>query len=161
MIQIEARASRAWLMSALVAISVTALSACAPPTSETLPDDPAGEIIRNPGDGSAANPTPDDPPTPFPVPPEMDEPNPDTPSPSASKYAFVDPNKLIPSNLKTAALDYFDRNQTRIKNKRYLSIIDFSMSSSRARFYVINMSTGSVWAIRVAHGKGSDANHDG
>lgn len=157
----EARAPRAWLMCLLVAISTSALTACAPPTSETLPDDPSNEVVRNPNDGSAANPTPDDPPTPLPVPPEMNEPDPNLPTPSAGNYSHVDPKKLIPSNLRTAALSYYDKNLSRIKNKRYLSVIDFSQSSTQARFFIINMSTGSVWAIHVAHGKGSDANHDG
>lgn len=91
----------------------------------------------------------------------MDEPVPGDTTPSAGKYAYVDPNKVIPTNLKTAALNYFDANQSRIRNKKYLSIIDFSMSSTRSRFYIINMTTGSVWRIHVAHGKGSDSNHDG
>lgn len=155
------RAPRALLMSALVAVCATTITACAPPTNETLPDDPSGEVVRNPNDGSAANPTPDDPPTPLPVPPVMTEPTPGDTTPSASKYAYVDPNRVIPSNLRTAALNYYDANQTRIRNKKYLSVIDFSMSSTRSRFYIINMTTGSVWRIHVAHGKGSDSNHDG
>lgn len=161
MIQNARARSGAWLMSLIVALSASALTACAPPTNETLPDDPSSEVVRNPGDGSAANPTPDDPPTPFPEPPVMDEPDPNLPTPSAGKYSHVDPNKIIPSSLKTAALEYYDRNLSRIKNKRVLSIIDFSMSSTRKRLFVINMSTGSVWAMTVSHGKGSDANHDG
>ncbi|MEK7356351.1 MAG: murein L,D-transpeptidase catalytic domain family protein [Bdellovibrionota bacterium] len=162
MTQFEARAPlAARLMCLLVTISTAALTACAPPTNETLPDDPGTEIIRNPNDGSAANPTPDDPPTPLPDPPDMSEPTPGNPTPSAGKYAHVDPKKLIPSNLKAAALDYYDRNLSEIRNKAYLSVIDYAQSSTRARFFIINMSTGAVKAIHVAHGKGSDSNHDG
>ena len=42
-----------------------------------------------------------------------------------------------------------------------MTVIDFAKRSSQNRFFVITIKTGSVWAIRTAHGKGSDAEHDG
>lgn len=76
-------------------------------------------------------------------------------------YAYVDPQGMIPDRLRTEALAYFDKNQSRIKNKNYVSVIDFSLKSSVPRFFIINMNTGSVTAIRTAHGTGSDSDHDG
>jgi len=148
----EARAPRAWLMSLVVAISATAIAACAPQNNQALPDEPGTEVTRNPVD---------DPPANSPPPPVMQEPAPGNESTSATKYSYVDPNNIIPAKLKTAALAYYDTNKPKIANQKYLSIIDFSMNSKKARFFIINMSTGSVWAIHVAHGKGSDPDHDG
>lgn len=59
------------------------------------------------------------------------------------------------------AFDYFDKNQSIIKNKKYITIIDFSQHSSNKRFYLIDMKTGVVDKLLTAHGKGSDPNHDG
>lgn len=77
------------------------------------------------------------------------------------KYDHVDPNHLIQDKHLKAALLYFDANKDKIKNTKYVSVIDFSKSSKEKRFFIIDMSTGSVWAIHVAHGKGSDSNGDG
>jgi hypothetical protein len=82
-------------------------------------------------------------------------------SSSLTKYKYVDPKHLIQSKHLNAALAYYDKNLSKLKNKKYLSVIDFSKSSKLPRFFIINMTTGSVWAIHTAHGKGSDANHDG
>jgi hypothetical protein len=59
------------------------------------------------------------------------------------------------------AFDYFDKHQNIIKNKNYLTIIDYSQNSSHKRYYLIDMKTGVVDKILVAHGKGSDLDHDG
>lgn len=67
----------------------------------------------------------------------------------------------IPEDLKRKALEYFSANQDKIKNKNYIGIVDFTAHSSRARFFILNMQSGEVHAIRVAHGKGSDPDGDG
>lgn len=67
----------------------------------------------------------------------------------------------VPEGMLEKALVYFNSNSGRIANKDYMGIIDFSQHSSRPRFYIIDMRGGSVKAIRVAHGKGSDPDHDG
>lgn len=77
------------------------------------------------------------------------------------KYSYVDPTHMIQTKHLTAALSYFDQNKSRIKNTKYLSVIDFSKSSKLKRFFIINMATGQVTAYHTAHGKGSDSNHDG
>ncbi|MDD5208473.1 MAG: murein L,D-transpeptidase catalytic domain family protein [Elusimicrobiales bacterium] len=67
----------------------------------------------------------------------------------------------IPEDLKRKALEYFNANQDKIKNKNYIGIVDFTAHSSRARFFILNMQSGEVHAMRVAHGKGSDPDGDG
>lgn len=68
---------------------------------------------------------------------------------------------VIPEDLKRKALEYFDANQDKIKNKNYIGIVDFTAHSSRQRFFILNMRSGEVTAMRVAHGKGSDPDGDG
>ncbi|MGE5085219.1 MAG: murein L,D-transpeptidase catalytic domain family protein [Bacillota bacterium] len=78
-----------------------------------------------------------------------------------AKYDHLDPQHIVPTQALIDALIYFDKNKSAIKNQNYLSIINFAQSSKEKRFYIINMSSGSVWAIHTAHGKGSDPDHDG
>lgn len=68
---------------------------------------------------------------------------------------------VIPEDLKRKALEYFGANQDKIKNKNYIGIVDFTAHSSRQRFFIMNMQSGEVHAMRVAHGKGSDPDGDG
>jgi hypothetical protein len=55
-----------------------------------------------------------------------------------------------------AALD-----QHRIRARDYMGIADFSLPSSEARFHVVDLRSGQVESYRVAHGSGSDPNHNG
>jgi hypothetical protein len=68
---------------------------------------------------------------------------------------------VIPEDLKRKALEYFNTNADRIQNKRYIGIVDFAAHSSKERFFILDMQTGSVRAMHVAHGKGSDPDGDG
>ncbi|RYZ76836.1 MAG: murein L,D-transpeptidase catalytic domain family protein [Proteobacteria bacterium] len=77
------------------------------------------------------------------------------------KYRSVDPQKIIPTKLIDSALSYFDANKGKIRNQKYLTIVDFSSASKNQRLFVINMADGSVWSGWVAHGSGSDRNNDG
>lgn len=77
------------------------------------------------------------------------------------RYAYVDKSKTINPNILSKALIFYHNNQSRIDNKNYLSVIDFSLRSTVARFFIINMQSGEVWAIHTAHGRGSDEDHDG
>jgi L,D-transpeptidase catalytic domain len=77
------------------------------------------------------------------------------------KYRSIDPNGIIPPKLLNTALAYFDANSGKIRNQRYLTIVDFSAASKERRFFVVNMADGSVWSGWVAHGSGSDKNNDG
>lgn len=67
----------------------------------------------------------------------------------------------MPGNLKALALEYFKNNQDKIKNKKYIGVIDFSKHSSKARFFIMKVEDESVMAIHVAHGSGSDPDNDG
>ncbi|MFM6928860.1 MAG: murein L,D-transpeptidase catalytic domain family protein, partial [Bdellovibrio sp.] len=78
-----------------------------------------------------------------------------------AKYAYVDKNKTINQSMLKNALLYYHKNLSSIKNDDYLSVLDFSLSSTKKRFHIINMKTGDVWSIHTAHGKGSDPDHDG
>lgn len=78
-----------------------------------------------------------------------------------ANYNHIDPNKLIPEKLKTDALAFFELNKKGFTNKSYISIVDFSRYSDKARYYLVNMSTGEVERIYTSHGQGSDTNNDG
>jgi hypothetical protein len=83
------------------------------------------------------------------------------PSSNASSYSHLDPNHEVPSALLTKAINYFDANKARIKNKSTLGVIDFSQHNSKERFYLIDMLSGQVDRYLVAHGKNSDPDYDG
>ncbi|PWU13655.1 MAG: hypothetical protein C5B49_14325 [Bdellovibrio sp.] len=78
-----------------------------------------------------------------------------------AKYNYLDPDHLVPTTLLKKAVTFFDTNKSYIANQNYLSVVDFSQRSSKDRFFIINMSTGKVWAIHVAHGTGSDPANNG
>ncbi|WP_374001621.1 murein L,D-transpeptidase catalytic domain family protein [Bdellovibrio bacteriovorus] len=78
-----------------------------------------------------------------------------------SKYDYVDPKKEIPTPALEKALRYYDVYLSKIANKNYLTVIDFTQSSSNKRMYVVDMKTGVVTRYLTAHGKGSDPSHTG
>lgn len=59
------------------------------------------------------------------------------------------------------ALQARDAHKGQIKNDRYITIIDYRKSSSENRLYLIDTRSGNIQTMLVAHGQGSDANHDG
>lgn len=153
----------------VLATAFVFLSACAP--GERLPDDPDHEQtpIVEPGDGSQGDPVPP-PTTTLPptetwpaAPSKFTEPNYTARQKAIilAEYNSVDPTKIVPTSLLEKAILYFHYNKNLVKNQKFLSVIDFSKSSTQKRFFIINMTNGSVWAIHVAHGKGSDSDHDG
>jgi hypothetical protein len=78
-----------------------------------------------------------------------------------SKYGHLDPKHQVPDKLLEKAILFFDRNYNRLGNHQYLAVIDFSKRSTESRFFIVNVQTGGVTAIHVAHGKGTDPEHDG
>jgi len=78
-----------------------------------------------------------------------------------AKHSHLDPKRLVPSRLLEQAVIYFEANKTKFANQNYISVIDFSKKSTKARFFIINLKSGAVWALHTAHGSGSDTNHDG
>ncbi|CAN5883085.1 murein L,D-transpeptidase catalytic domain family protein [soil metagenome] len=90
------------------------------------------------------------------------------PSPSASeldaimgRYERLDPSHKIAENLMRAAVPYYDANKSRLNNAAKMVVVDFALASGRDRFFVIDMVSGAVAGYKVAHGSGSDPNHDG
>lgn len=78
-----------------------------------------------------------------------------------SAYDFVDPMGVVPDRPLQLAMRYYDLNKSRIKNTRYVTIADLSKHSSKTRLYVVDMQSGDVRALWVAHGRGSDEDGDG
>ena len=76
-------------------------------------------------------------------------------------YSHLDPSGVVPTNLLRDAVLYFHKNKAQIQNQKYLVVIDYAVSSKNKRLNLVNIENGSVWSAHVAHGKGSDANHDG
>jgi hypothetical protein len=76
-------------------------------------------------------------------------------------YTRVDKENSIPKALREKAIAFYHVNLAQIPNKKRISIIDYSRHSKQKRMWIVNMDTGAVWAMHVAHGKGSDDNHDG
>jgi hypothetical protein len=76
-------------------------------------------------------------------------------------YGYVDPLDIVPANLRADALAYFQANQSQIANQNYISVVDFSANSKNERLFIINMQTGSVLALHVAHGMNSDPSDSG
>ncbi|MFS4460473.1 murein L,D-transpeptidase catalytic domain family protein [Bdellovibrio sp. HCB2-146] len=152
---------------ALLLTCFLAFSACGGndySNAERLPDDPSDEKVVD---------TIDTPST------ETDDTQTDTSQPVAEEpanesevsasakaeilkqYDHLDPNRVVKQSALEKAVLYFHNNKSKFKNRNYISLIDFSKRSTQARFYIIDMNSGGVWAIHVAHGKGSDPDHDG
>lgn len=86
---------------------------------------------------------------------------PKPPQEPSGPFAHLDPKKQVPVRLLKKALGYYTKNLNKISNPDYLVIIDFSQHSSKKRFYLIDMDSGSVESFLTAHGKNTDPDHDG
>lgn len=79
----------------------------------------------------------------------------------AGDYSHLDPDHLIPEKILNEALSFYDTNQNKISNKRFLGIINYKEHNSKERFFIVDMESGRVDRYLVAHGKNSDPNFDG
>ena len=70
------------------------------------------------------------------------------------------PGRVSPAAIKAAAAR-FQHHPNAFANKRYTVVIDYSLPSRVPRFLLINTENGSQEHLLVAHGKGSDPDHDG
>jgi hypothetical protein len=130
------------------------ISACGRPEVR-LADDPGQEVVQpSPDNGSGGAPKPDD---------GSSEPDytDNQESQILKNYEHFDPQNLINDKLLKAAKLYFHNNKSNFRNQKYVTVIDYSLSSKKQRLFMIDTVTGSVWPTYVAHGKGSDADHDG
>lgn len=144
------------LLKGFAVLCFTGLAACAKvgSTASTLPDDPRNEPASSGSvDNGSSSAT-----SPVTTPPDLSRSAEDQ---VLAQYAYVDPGHLVPDASLKKALLYYDSNKSQLGNPNVLSVIDFGQFSGNKRFYIINMNTGVVWNIRVAHGKGSDPDHDG
>lgn len=78
-----------------------------------------------------------------------------------SHYQHLDKNKLVPTVLLEKTILYYHYNLSKVDNKKYIVVIDFSKHSSKTRFFVVNVETGAVQALHTAHGSGSDSANSG
>lgn len=96
-------------------------------------------------------------------------PNDDGPSPEALR--MVEPTGPmiesvaaptgVPQNLFNAALTYYQANLGNIPKPQYMTIVDFTRWSGKVRMWIIDMKTGAVEPLHVAHGSGSDPRNTG
>src|SRR5689334_9044664 len=68
------------------------------------------------------------------------------------KIAADYPN-LIPQEALDRAFDYLNSHADIVANKSYLTIIDFTQPSTARRCHVIDLRTGQVESLLVAHAK--------
>ncbi len=76
-------------------------------------------------------------------------------------YEHVDPSNVVPRGLLEDALVFYDVHQARIANSAYLTVVDLSLFSGKDRFWLVDLTSGAVEPHKVAHGSGSDPEHDG
>ncbi|HVK62328.1 MAG TPA: murein L,D-transpeptidase catalytic domain family protein [Bdellovibrionales bacterium] len=133
-----------------VASMIVTLVACAPASPVRLPDDPNSESTLLASDT-----------------PSLKTEGIEIEKASSSaktkplNFSHIDPKGIVPKVLLRRALTYYSANQASIPNKKYLAVIDYSKPSNKKRFYIVNLYSGAVWTLPVAHGKGSDRNADG
>lgn len=64
-------------------------------------------------------------------------------------------NAGVPKEALKQALTYYDKNNKKFKNQNYITIADYSQSSTKKRFFLLDMRTGKVSTEKVSHGSGS------
>jgi hypothetical protein len=67
----------------------------------------------------------------------------------------------ISPGLLQSALDALERHRDSIDYRDFIGVADFSLPSRTPRFYLVNLTDGSVRSHLVAHGRGSDPDHTG
>ncbi|WP_430401462.1 murein L,D-transpeptidase catalytic domain family protein [Hyphomonas sp.] len=73
----------------------------------------------------------------------------------------LDPQGQIRPDLLGKALAAHESHKASTRETGRLVVVDYSRHSREARLYIVNLQTGHVVSFRAAHGKGSDADHDG
>ncbi len=78
-----------------------------------------------------------------------------------SAYNHLDPKGWVPTDLLKKAVIYFEKNKSKFRNQKYMTVVDFSPRSNMHRFFIIDLISGSVDRFRTTHGAGSDTNKEG
>ena len=87
----------------------------------------------------------------------------ETPPPSALSEAQV--SALVAAGVRKGALETavgaYARHARAVRAPRYLTLVDFARRSTEERMAIIDLNTGTAEQFLVAHGQGSDPDHDG
>lgn len=67
----------------------------------------------------------------------------------------------LPKKEFMAALQFMSENQSRVRNRNFVALADYSKSITTQRLFIINLKTGAVSRFHVTHGKGSDPRRTG
>jgi hypothetical protein len=67
----------------------------------------------------------------------------------------------VPRAVAAQGFAKYDQFASKVKNKAYISLIDFTQFSGHPRFFMVNATNGHVDALMVAHGSGSDPQNSG
>lgn len=70
-------------------------------------------------------------------------------------------NGGIPELAVRRTLEYLVRNQEKLPNKDYLTIVDYSQNALDKRFHILRLRDGQTWSFTVQHGRESDPDQDG
>lgn len=73
----------------------------------------------------------------------------------------LDPGGAIRPDLLQNALSSYQQHQAEHLSGSVIGIVDFARPSSQPRLFVLDLRTGAVRSLLVAHGQGSDPDHDG
>ena len=93
--------------------------------------------------------------------PSADESQDDTDDERVTLRSKILQNSNLSENALDNAFEFYERNKNIIPKKDVMTIFDIESHSGNKRFYIINLYTGSVKTMHVAHGKNSDLDNDG
>lgn len=75
--------------------------------------------------------------------------------PAPSAPAGIDPAMFA------RAKEALERHSGLLRDRDWIGIADYSLRSDEPRFHLVHLPSGHVECVRVAHGRGSDRNHNG
>ncbi len=77
--------------------------------------------------------------------------------------AFASPSSVLPQQRKLIGIaqQQMDRLGEKLWRRDKVGLVDFSLPSHQPRLFVVDMLAGSIKPHLVAHGRGSDPQHDG
>lgn len=85
-----------------------------------------------------------------------------TTDPLNSGIDTTNPSLGVGTDAKSAGMAAFNQYKGQIENQQYIGVMDYSKSSSEARFSIIDTSNGqTVYSFNAAHGYGSDPTGSG
>ena len=67
----------------------------------------------------------------------------------------------IDARLRERAMSAFARHRGRVRFTDVIGVADYSQPSREKRFHLVNVGSGAVTSLLVAHGRGSDPQHTG